>query len=113
LAVILRAAVERAKIDPKVVDDIQTGNVLQELGGIKVGRAAMFAAGKSSNALSPKGNIIYTLSLKLLLMKDVYSFQIMCCRFPLHDDIWCFESPVLVRLAGLQLCRQCHPSWGD
>ncbi|KAF8942640.1 hypothetical protein BGZ47_006291 [Haplosporangium gracile] len=45
LAVILRAAAERAKIDPKVVDDIQTGNVLQELGGIKVGRAAMFAAG--------------------------------------------------------------------
>ncbi|KAG0281315.1 hypothetical protein BGZ95_004952 [Linnemannia exigua] len=45
LAVILKAAAERAKIDPKVVDDIQTGNVLQELGGIKVGRAAMFAAG--------------------------------------------------------------------
>ncbi|KAK3819778.1 MAG: Thiolase, N-terminal domain-containing protein [Benniella sp.] len=45
LAVILRAAAERAKIDPKLVNDIQTGNVLQELGGIKVGRAAMFAAG--------------------------------------------------------------------
>ncbi|KAF9914541.1 hypothetical protein BX616_008085 [Lobosporangium transversale] len=45
LAVILKAAAERAKIDPKVVNDIQTGNVLQELGGIKVGRAAMFAAG--------------------------------------------------------------------
>jgi acetyl-CoA acyltransferase 1 len=46
LAVILKAAVERAKIDPKIVNDIQTGNVLQELGGIKVGRAAMFTAGK-------------------------------------------------------------------
>ncbi|KAF9173100.1 hypothetical protein BGX21_010099 [Mortierella sp. AD011] len=45
LAVILKAAVERAKIDPNVVNDIQTGNVLQELGGIKVGRAAMFCAG--------------------------------------------------------------------
>lgn len=45
LAVILKAAAERAKIDPKIVNDIQTGNVLQELGGIKVGRAAMFAAG--------------------------------------------------------------------
>ncbi|CAO3564625.1 unnamed protein product [Mortierella alpina] len=45
LAVILKAAAERAKIDPKVVNDIQTGNVLQELGGIKVGRAAMFTAG--------------------------------------------------------------------
>lgn len=48
LAVILKAAAERAKIDPKVVNDIQTGNVLQELGGIKVGRAAMFAAGKQT-----------------------------------------------------------------
>ncbi|KAF9113187.1 hypothetical protein BGX27_002028 [Mortierella sp. AM989] len=45
LAVALKAAAERAKIDPKVVNDIQTGNVLQELGGIKVGRAAMFCAG--------------------------------------------------------------------
>ncbi|KAG0307342.1 hypothetical protein BGZ98_000517 [Dissophora globulifera] len=45
LAVVLKAAAERAKIDPKVVNDIQTGNVLQELGGIKVGRAAMFTAG--------------------------------------------------------------------
>ncbi|KAI1303398.1 hypothetical protein EDD11_005339 [Mortierella claussenii] len=45
LAVILKAAAEKAKIDPQVVNDIQTGNVLQELGGIKVGRAAMFAAG--------------------------------------------------------------------
>ncbi|KAF9199525.1 hypothetical protein BGZ49_010332 [Haplosporangium sp. Z 27] len=45
LAVILKAAAERANIDPKVVNDIQTGNVLQELGGIKVGRAAMFCAG--------------------------------------------------------------------
>ncbi|KAF8958066.1 3-ketoacyl-CoA thiolase with broad chain length specificity, partial [Entomortierella lignicola] len=44
LAVILKAAAERANIDPKVVNDIQTGNVLQELGGIKVGRAAMFCA---------------------------------------------------------------------
>ncbi|KAG0001129.1 hypothetical protein BGZ65_003768, partial [Modicella reniformis] len=32
LAFILKAAAERAKIDPKVVNDIQTGNVLQELG---------------------------------------------------------------------------------
>lgn len=48
LAVILKAAAERANIDPKVVNDIQTGNVLQELGGIKVGRAAMFAAGKQT-----------------------------------------------------------------
>lgn len=48
LAVALKAAAERAKIDPKVVNDIQTGNVLQELGGIKVGRAAMFAAGKNT-----------------------------------------------------------------
>ncbi|KAF9428005.1 hypothetical protein BGZ94_003642 [Podila epigama] len=47
LAVVLRAAAERAKIDPKLVNDIQTGNVLQELGGIKVGRAAMFSAGFS------------------------------------------------------------------
>ncbi|KAG0360428.1 hypothetical protein BG005_010796 [Podila minutissima] len=45
LAVVLKAAAERAKIDPKIVNDIQTGNVLQELGGIKVGRAAMFYAG--------------------------------------------------------------------
>ncbi|KAG0089887.1 hypothetical protein BGZ93_009629 [Podila epicladia] len=45
LAIVLKAAAERAKIDPKVVNDIQTGNVLQELGGIKVGRAAMFYAG--------------------------------------------------------------------
>ncbi|KAG0202909.1 hypothetical protein BGX28_004726 [Mortierella sp. GBA30] len=45
LAVILKVAAERAKIDPKIVNDIQTGNVLQELGGIKVGRAAMFTAG--------------------------------------------------------------------
>ncbi|KAG0229025.1 3-ketoacyl-CoA thiolase with broad chain length specificity [Actinomortierella wolfii] len=45
LAVVLKAAAERAKIDPKVVNDIQTGNVLQELGGIKVGRMAMFCAG--------------------------------------------------------------------
>ncbi|KAG0263427.1 hypothetical protein BG011_008834 [Mortierella polycephala] len=45
LAVILKAAVERANLDPKIVNDIQTGNVLQELGGIKVGRAAMFTAG--------------------------------------------------------------------
>lgn len=46
LATVLKAAAERAKIDPKVVNDIQTGNVLQELGGIKVGRAAMFHAGR-------------------------------------------------------------------
>lgn len=46
LAIVLKAAAERAKIDPKIVNDIQTGNVLQELGGIKVGRAAMFYAGK-------------------------------------------------------------------
>ncbi|KAF9427998.1 hypothetical protein BGZ76_002105 [Entomortierella beljakovae] len=45
LAAILKAAAERAKIDPKVVNDIQTGNVLQELGGIKAGRGAMFCAG--------------------------------------------------------------------
>ncbi|KAF9164763.1 3-ketoacyl-CoA thiolase with broad chain length specificity [Actinomortierella ambigua] len=45
LAVVLKAAAERAKIDPKVVNDIQAGNVLQELGGIKVGRMAMFCAG--------------------------------------------------------------------
>ncbi|KAG0332238.1 hypothetical protein BG000_010225, partial [Podila horticola] len=45
LAIVLKAAAERAKIDPKIVNDIQTGNVLQELGGIKVGRAAMFYAG--------------------------------------------------------------------
>ncbi|GJJ76602.1 acetyl-CoA acyltransferase 1 [Entomortierella parvispora] len=45
LAVILRAAAEKAKLDPALVNDIQTGNVLQELGGIKVGRAAMFSAG--------------------------------------------------------------------
>jgi acetyl-CoA acetyltransferase len=52
LAVILKAAAERAKIDPKIVNDIQTGNVLQELGGIKVGRAAMFAAGMNAMARS-------------------------------------------------------------
>ncbi|KAG0332673.1 3-ketoacyl-CoA thiolase with broad chain length specificity, partial [Podila humilis] len=44
LAVVLKAAADRAKIDPKIVNDIQTGNCLQELGGIKVGRAAMFTA---------------------------------------------------------------------
>lgn len=64
LAVILRAAAERAKIDPKVVDDIQTGNVLQELGGIKVGRAAMFAAGK------------YTTSLHLLLLFVSFNYAL-------------------------------------
>ncbi|KAG0377154.1 hypothetical protein BGX24_006625 [Mortierella sp. AD032] len=52
LAAILRAAAERARIDPKVVDDIQTGNVLQELGGIKVGRAAMFAAGAGVESMT-------------------------------------------------------------
>ncbi|KAI9238842.1 MAG: 3-ketoacyl-CoA thiolase B [Podila humilis] len=45
LAIVLKAAAERANIDPKIVNDIQTGNVLQELGGIKAGRAAMFYAG--------------------------------------------------------------------
>ncbi|KAF9581827.1 3-ketoacyl-CoA thiolase, peroxisomal [Lunasporangiospora selenospora] len=45
LAVVLKAAAERAHINTDVVNDIQTGNVLQELGGIKVGRAAMFCAG--------------------------------------------------------------------
>lgn len=45
LAVVLRAAAEKAKLAPSLVNDIQTGNVLQELGGVKVGRAAMFSAG--------------------------------------------------------------------
>jgi acetyl-CoA acyltransferase 1 len=58
LAVILRAAVERAKIDPKLVNDIQTGNVLQELGGIKVGRAAMFAAGRTQLTINKQSNCV-------------------------------------------------------
>ena len=45
LSAALKGVVERAKINPKLVEDIQVGNVLPPGGGATVARMAMFHAG--------------------------------------------------------------------
>jgi len=45
LAVLFRAVVERTKIDPKVIGDVQIGNALQPGAGGATSRMAMFLAG--------------------------------------------------------------------
>jgi len=45
LAAVLKEVVGRVKVDPKVVDDIQVGNVLQPGSGANAARQAMFYAG--------------------------------------------------------------------
>lgn len=48
LSAALKGILERTKIDPKLVDDIQVGNVLPPGGGATVARMAMFHAGYST-----------------------------------------------------------------
>lgn len=42
---ILKATLERTKIDPSLIEDVTIGSVLQELGGAKAGRMSMLHAG--------------------------------------------------------------------
>lgn len=42
---ILKATLERTKIDPSLIEDLTIGSVLQELGGAKAGRMSMLHAG--------------------------------------------------------------------
>lgn len=42
---ILKATLERTKINPGLIEDITVGSVLQELGGAKAGRMSMLHAG--------------------------------------------------------------------
>lgn len=51
LSAVLRAVVERSKIDPKLIDDVQVGNVLPAGSGAMVARMAMFHAGLTPSAL--------------------------------------------------------------
>lgn len=45
LSAALKGLLKKTKIDPKLVDDIQVGNVLPPGGGATVARMAMFHAG--------------------------------------------------------------------
>lgn len=45
LSAVLKGILDRTQIDPKLVDDIQVGNVLPPGGGATVARMAMFHAG--------------------------------------------------------------------
>ncbi|KAF9426661.1 3-ketoacyl-CoA thiolase with broad chain length specificity [Podila epigama] len=54
LAAVLAAVIDRTKIDPKLVDDICVGNVLQAAGGATVSRMAALYAG------FPESTSIYT-----------------------------------------------------
>ena len=45
LSAVLKAVLDRSKIDPKLIEDVQVGNVLPAGGGAMVARMAMFHAG--------------------------------------------------------------------
>ncbi|KAH8146384.1 uncharacterized protein LAJ45_09577 [Morchella importuna] len=45
LAHVLKSTLDRTKIDPRLIEDVTIGSVLQELGGAKAGRMSMIHAG--------------------------------------------------------------------
>lgn len=49
LGAVLKGVVDKVKVDPKIVEDIQVGNVLQAGAGANAARQAMFYAGFSEN----------------------------------------------------------------